>query len=57
MQQLGNSLGVAVTGVIFFGAVDHGVAYAFALSVGELAILLVAVAALTRLLPRRQAAA
>ncbi len=31
MQQIGNSVGVAVTGVIFFGAVRHGYAHAFGL--------------------------
>jgi EmrB/QacA subfamily drug resistance transporter len=51
-QQVGNALGVAVTGVIFFGAVHSGYARAFELSLGELAGLLLLVAALTRLLPR-----
>jgi EmrB/QacA subfamily drug resistance transporter len=54
VQQVGNALGVAVTGVIFFGALGSGVSRAFELSVGELAALLVAVALLTRLLPGRQ---
>jgi EmrB/QacA subfamily drug resistance transporter len=53
MQQVGNALGVAVTGVIFFGALRHGVGYAFELSVGELAALLVGVGVLARLLPRQ----
>ena len=53
MQNVGNALGVAVTGVIFFGALHSGYVPAFELAVGELAILLVGVAALTRLLPRR----
>jgi MFS family permease len=52
MQQVGNSLGVAVTGVIFFGTVDNGIAHAFELSLAELVALLGTVAALTRLLPR-----
>jgi MFS family permease len=52
MQNVGNSLGVALTGVIFFGALHSGYGHAFELSVGELALLLAAVAALTRLLPR-----
>jgi EmrB/QacA subfamily drug resistance transporter len=55
MQQVGNALGVAVTGVIFFGALHRGFADAFVLSVAELAALLVCVAALTRLLPARKA--
>ena len=55
MQQVGNALGVAVTGVIFFGALAGGAAHAMELSLVELACLLVAVAALTRLLPSRRA--
>jgi MFS family permease len=51
VQQIGNSLGVAVTGVIFFGAVHHGVGHAFELTLIELGVLLLAVAALSRLLP------
>jgi EmrB/QacA subfamily drug resistance transporter len=51
MQQVGNAVGVALTGVIFFGALDGGVAHAFQLSLIQLALLCVAVAALTRLLP------
>ena len=52
MQGVGNALGIAVTGVIFFGALRGGYAHAFELSVAELAALLLAVAALSRLLPR-----
>ena len=51
MQGVGNALGVAVTGVLFFGALHAGYAHAFELVVGELAALLLAVAGLTRLLP------
>ena len=51
MQNVGNALGVAVIGVIFFGAAGGGFDHAFALSAAALAGLLVAVAALTRLLP------
>src|SRR5205823_197132 len=57
MQNVGNALGVAVTGVIFFGALHSGYATAFELAVGELAVLLVGVALLTRLLPGRGGAA
>ena len=53
MQQVGNSLGVAITGVIFFGALADGYERAFALSLAQLGCLLVAVAAATRLLPGR----
>ncbi len=52
MQQVGNSLGVAVTGVIFFGALHGGFGVAFERSLAEIAGVLVVVAALTRLLPR-----
>jgi EmrB/QacA subfamily drug resistance transporter len=54
VQNVGNALGVALTGVIFFGALHSGYATAFELAVGQLAVLLVGVAALTRLLPRSQ---
>jgi EmrB/QacA subfamily drug resistance transporter len=53
MQSVGNAIGVAVTGVIFFGALHSGYAPAFELALAELAGLLVLVAALTRLLPSR----
>jgi EmrB/QacA subfamily drug resistance transporter len=52
MQQVGNALGVAVTGVVFFGALHGGFAHAFELSLLQIAVLCAAVAALTRLLPR-----
>jgi EmrB/QacA subfamily drug resistance transporter len=52
-QQIGNTIGVAVTGVIFFGALDGGVAHAFELSLIQLAAVCLAVAGLTRLLPGR----
>jgi EmrB/QacA subfamily drug resistance transporter len=55
MQQVGNALGVAVTGVIFFGALRGGYGHAMVASLAELAGLLLTVAALTRLLPRRRA--
>ncbi len=50
-QQVGNTIGVAVTGVLFFGALDGGFAHAFELSLIQLAAVCVAVAGLTRLLP------
>lgn len=54
MQQVGGSLGVAVTGVFFFGSLHGtgGYAHGLELSLVQLGILLVAVAGLTRLLPR-----
>jgi EmrB/QacA subfamily drug resistance transporter len=51
IQNVGSALGVAVTGVIFFGALHSGYATAFELAAGQLALLLVGVALLTRLLP------
>jgi EmrB/QacA subfamily drug resistance transporter len=56
MQNVGNAIGVALTGVIFFGALHSGYARAFELAAIELAVLLVGVAVLTRLLPSRRAA-
>jgi EmrB/QacA subfamily drug resistance transporter len=53
MQNVGASLGVAITGVIFFGALHGGYAHALELSLAELAALLLGVAGLTRLLPKR----
>jgi hypothetical protein len=57
VQQVGNAVGVAVTGVIFFGALDGGFAHAFEISLLQLAVLGAAVTALTRLLPAREAGA
>lgn len=51
MQQVGNAVGVAVTGLVFFGT--HGVGRAFELSTLQLGCLLIGVALLTRLLPAR----
>jgi EmrB/QacA subfamily drug resistance transporter len=56
-QQVGNSIGVAVTGVLFFGALSHGYSLAFERSTLQMGVLLLAVAALTRLMPRRRATA
>ena len=44
MQQVGNAIGVAVTGVVFFGALGHGFAHAFELSLAALAVPVLAVA-------------
>jgi EmrB/QacA subfamily drug resistance transporter len=52
MQNVGAALGVAVTGVIFFGALHGGYAHALELSLAQLGVLLLAVAGLTRLLPK-----
>jgi MFS family permease len=50
-QNVGNAVGVAVIGVIFFGAQHSGYATALELSLAALAGILLSVAALTRLLP------
>jgi EmrB/QacA subfamily drug resistance transporter len=54
-QQVGFALGVAVTGLIFFG-VGADVAKAFELSLVQLSVLAVGIVAMTRLLPRAAAA-
>ena len=51
IQNVGNALGVAIVGVIYFGAAHSGLAGAFQRSLGALAAILIGVAALTRLLP------
>jgi EmrB/QacA subfamily drug resistance transporter len=51
MQNVGNALGVALIGVIFFGAVHHGISHALELSLGALALIVLGVAVITRLLP------
>ncbi|HEX5193091.1 MAG TPA: MFS transporter [Solirubrobacteraceae bacterium] len=52
-QNVGNAIGVAGIGAIFYGALHHGFAVAFERGVGTLAVVLLVVAALTRLLPGR----
>jgi len=51
-QQVGNSIGVAVTGVVFYDLVARGYATAFGWSLAEMAVLLLGVAALTLTIPR-----
>lgn len=51
MQQVGNAIGVAITGAVFFGTLKGGYPRAFRYSLAELAGLLVGVALLSRLLP------
>jgi len=50
MQQVGNSLGVALTGLVFFGTLSHGYNAAFTYALIQLAAALAIAAALTRLL-------
>jgi EmrB/QacA subfamily drug resistance transporter len=52
-QNIGSAIGVAGIGAIFYGALGHGFAVAFERGVGTLAVVLLVVAALTRLLPAR----
>jgi MFS family permease len=54
MQQVGNALGVALIGVVFFGTLSQGYPRAFAISLGVMAALLLGVATLSRLLPGRR---
>jgi EmrB/QacA subfamily drug resistance transporter len=55
-QQVGFALGVAITGIVYFGAgADLG--HAFEMSLIELAVPAVAIVAMTRLLPKRSPAA
>ncbi|MGH3282836.1 MAG: MFS transporter, partial [Trebonia sp.] len=53
-QQVGNAVGVAVSGVIFYGLLDAGHDYgiAYRWSTAEMAVLLAGVAALTFIIPR-----
>ena len=51
-QQIGNAVGVALSGVVFYGLLNHGYATAFGSSVAEMGVLLLAVAALTLILLR-----
>jgi EmrB/QacA subfamily drug resistance transporter len=54
-QQIGYALGVAVTGVIYFGAASDGSGHAFELSLIQLAVVAAGVVAASRLLPRARA--
>jgi MFS family permease len=50
-QQIGNAVGVAVIGVVFFGTINGGYAHAFEVSTALLAALLVGVAGTARRIP------
>ena len=58
-QQVGNAVGVAVSGVIFYGLLGHGDGYpaAYRWSLVQMAVLLAGVAALTFIIPRTVTAA
>jgi hypothetical protein len=53
-QQVGNAIGVAISGVIFYGLLGagHGYAVAYGWSIAQMAALLVGVAALTFIIPK-----
>ena len=53
-QQMGNAIGVAVTGVVFYGLLAQGYPHALGWSLAEMGGLLLAVAALTLTIPRQQ---
>jgi predicted MFS family arabinose efflux permease len=59
-QQVGNAVGVAALGVVFYGPLGAGhpsqVAHAFSMSVIALLVIAVAVALLTQLMPRKTVA-
>ena len=55
VQQVGNALGVALVGIVFFGRADHGLVDAFGASLVYLAITTLAVAAAAAFLPGRRA--
>jgi hypothetical protein len=52
-QQIGYALGVAVTGVIYFGAAGDGSGRAFELALIQLAFVAAGIVAASRLLPDR----
>ena len=52
-QQVGNAIGVAATGVVFYNLLTRGYAVAFGWSLAEMGVLLVGVAALSLTLPRQ----
>jgi EmrB/QacA subfamily drug resistance transporter len=52
-QNVGNAIGVAVIGVVFYGSLHGGFAVALEWSLAALAVILLGVAALTRLLPAK----
>ncbi len=58
-QQVGNAIGVAVTGVVFYGLLGRGDGYAAAYrwSLTEMGVLLAGVAALSFIMPRARLAA
>jgi hypothetical protein len=56
VQNIGNAVGVALVGLIWFGEQGHGIAAAFGWSLAALAGLLLVVAVVARLLPAARSA-
>jgi hypothetical protein len=52
-QQVGYALGVAITGVIFFGAADEGIGRAFEVALIQLSVCSAGIVVMSRLLPGR----
>ena len=52
-QQVGNAIGIAITGVVFYDLIGHGYGVAFRWSLAEMAAVLLAMAALTLTLPKQ----
>ena len=52
IQQVGFALGVAISGVVYFGAADQGIAEAFQTTLWQMALFAVEIVALTSLLPK-----
>jgi EmrB/QacA subfamily drug resistance transporter len=53
-QQVGNAIGVAISGVVFYGLLSQGYGVAYRWSVAEMAALLLGVTALTFLIPKAE---
>jgi hypothetical protein len=52
IQQVGFALGVAISGVVYFGAAEQGIAEAFQATLWQMAVFAIEIVALTSLLPR-----
>jgi NAD(P)H-binding len=52
IQELGNALGIAIAGVIFFGAAHQGIGHAFTLALTEFVAVDLAIAVASRAIPR-----
>jgi hypothetical protein len=52
LQELRNALGIAIAGVIFFGAAHQGIGLAFTLALTEFVAVCLAIAVASRAIPR-----